>query len=58
MPRTAARLSPSPVVSSRSTRMGTGSSNLTATLSGAGSGRSSSPGRIPVASSQVPLQSS
>jgi hypothetical protein len=58
MPRTAARLRPNPAVSSLWTRMGAGSSKLTVTLSGAGSARSSSPGGMPVSSSQVPLQSS
>jgi hypothetical protein len=38
--------------------MGTESSKLTVTLSGAGSARSSSPGDMAVSSFQVPLQSS
>jgi hypothetical protein len=58
MPRTAGRLRPNPLVSSLSTRMGTGSSKLTVTLSGAGSARSSSPAGMAVSSFQVPLQSS
>ena len=42
MPLTADRLRPNPAASSLSTRMGTGSSNLMITVSGAGSAQWSS----------------
>ncbi len=58
MPLTAGRLRPNPAVSSFSTRMGAGSSNLMMTLSGAGSSRPGSQDGMPVSSSHVPLQSS
>src|SRR5690349_2204957 len=53
---TADRLRPNPVVSSFSTRMGTGSSNLMITVSGAGSSRSGSQDGMLVSSSHVPLK--
>jgi hypothetical protein len=53
--RTSARLRPSPSVSSRSTRTGTGRSKLIRTLRGAGP--SGGPRGVSVSSSQVPVQS-
>jgi hypothetical protein len=55
MRRTSARLRPSPSVSSRSTRTGTGRSKLIRTLQGAGP--SGGQRGVSVSSSQVPVQS-